>query len=402
VRSEEARETKDDARLSLLTPSSSLLTPWKKVVSFPHRRVTMRTRTPMILAALALVLCVTASAQQVVTVTGTAAILNRDTAQARDRAVESALRAAVEQVVGTMVDSESMVKNNELLSDKIFTQTKGYIASYNILSEKPDMDSNIYSVRVEATVKQGNLQNDLNSLGVLMRRMKMPRVAVALREEVYETASTTLIRLLKDKGFLMVDTGGREPWRQSTFWTIKENEQVDLLGKYGAEVVILGTAAGSGGAQVGNSAMRGYQGTVSMKALKSDTHEVLGSATATGKAVDVSDAGIDQALRQAVTVAGNDLMKQITSQWAQETSSTRVLTLEILTKNLAKVQEVSKRLQTEGRGIQEVVVRQSGAGGAELSVSMQGDASELAQEMLKLYPKVRIVSQSANRLTVEF
>lgn len=362
----------------------------------------MKTKTAILLAALALLVAVAATAQQTVTATGTAAILNKDTAQARDRAIESALRAAVERVIGTMVDSESLVKNNELLSDKIYTQTKGYISNYTILGEKPDFDSNIYSVKVEATVKQGDLQNDLNSLGVLMRRMKMPRVAVALREEVYETASTNLIRMLKEKGFLMVDTGGREPWRQSTFWTIKENEQVDLLGKYGAEVVILGTAAGSGGAQVGNSAMRSYQGTISVKAVKSDTHEVLGSSSATGKAVEVSDAGIDQALRQAVTVAGNDLIKQITAQWAQEASSTRVLTLEVLTSNLAKIPEISKRLQTEGRGIQEVVVRQSGGGGAELSVSMQGDATDLVQEFLKLYPRAKVVSQSANRLTVQF
>ena len=84
------------------------------------------------------------------------------------------MRAAVEQVMGTMVDSESLVKNNELLSDRIYTQTTGYIASYKILSEKADADTNIYSVQVEAVVKEGDLEHDLDSLGILMRRMKMP------------------------------------------------------------------------------------------------------------------------------------------------------------------------------------------------------------------------------------
>jgi hypothetical protein len=349
---------------------------------------------------LALLAAIGAQAQRSVTASGAAAILNKDTAQARDRALENALRTAVEQVVGTMVDSETLVKNNQLLSDKIYTQTAGYVSDYKIVSEKPDLDSNLFSLTVQATVKEGDLQSDLNGFGILMRRMKMPRVAVALREEVYETGSTTLIKLLKDKGFLMVDTGGREPWRQSTFWTIKENEQVDLLGKYGAEVVILGTSAGGRGASVAGSSMSTYTGTVSVKAIRSDTHEVLGSANSTGKAVEVSDAGFDQAIRQASTLAGNDLAQQITKQWARETSSSRVVALELRGLPTAEVDAVAKKLREQGRGVQDVMTREASKEYSRLDVSMQGDASALAQEIRKLFPKLKVLSQTANGLTV--
>ena len=79
--------------------------------------------------------------------------------------------------------------NNQLLSDKIFTQTTGYISTYKIVKERPDTETNIYSVTVEATVKEGNLQDDLNSMGLLLRRMKMPRICVAIQETGW-TAST--------------------------------------------------------------------------------------------------------------------------------------------------------------------------------------------------------------------
>lgn len=354
----------------------------------------------MIAAVASLLFAVGAQAQRTVTASGAAAILNKDTAQARDRALENALRTAVEQVVGTMVDSETLVKNNQLLSDKIYTQTAGYVSDYKVVSEKPDLDSNLYSVTVQATVKEGNLESDLGAFGILMRRMKMPRVCVALREEVTETGGATLVRLLKDKGFLMVDTGGREPWRQSTFWTIKENEQVDLLIKYGAEVVILGTAVGGTGANVAGSSMRTYTGSVSVKAIRSDTHEVLGSASATGKAVEVSDAGFDQALRQAATLAGNDIAAQITKQWARETSSSRVLALELRGLPTAEVDAFAKKLREQGRGIQDVMVRESSADYSRLDVSMQGDGAALAQEVRKLFPKLKVHSQTANGLTV--
>lgn len=341
-------------------------------------------------------------AQQSVTASGTAAILNKDSAQARDRALENALRNAVEQVIGTMVDSETLVKNNELLSDKIFTQTHGYISTYKILSEKSDPDTNLYSVSVEAVVKQGNLEEDLGGLGLLMRRVQMPRVAVALEEEG-DAASATLLRLLKDKGFFVVDTGERFQNEQFVreFLGMAPPQQADLMKKYGAEVVILGSARGSQGSSVGKSgSLTSFSASVSLKALKTDTHELMGTSSGSGTVVHVGEAGTAQALRQAATVAGNDLIRQITNQWSQDASSSRMLTLEIENMSAGDVERFASRLREQGRGVKEVLVRSSEGGRASLNVSMQGDASALAQEVLKLYPKMRIVSKSANRLTV--
>jgi hypothetical protein len=358
----------------------------------------MKNRAWFLCAVLCLLTPAALLAQQTVTATGTAAILNKDMAQARDRAVESALRSAVERVVGTMVDSESLVKNNDLIADKIFTQTRGYISDYKILSEKPDMDSNIYSVSVEATVKEGNLSDDLNSLGLLLRRMKMPRVAVALDEDG-DTASANVLRMLKDKGFLVVDAGERASDRN--FWTMSMPQQADLMKRYGAEVVILGSAKGEqGGSVARGSNLRSFQASVSLKAVKTDTHEVMGTASGSGTAVHLGEAGLAQALKQASTVAGNDIIRQITKQWESEATSTRILTLVVRGMGAEEAEQVAHRLQTEGRGIQDVMVRESSAGESTLNVSMQGDASALAQEVVKLYPKLRVVSKSANSLTV--
>lgn len=358
----------------------------------------MKAKTYALAAAAALLLALPALCQNTVRATGTAALIGGDVAKARDRAIENALRTAVEQVIGTMVDSESLVKNNELLSDRIYTQTTGYIAGYTILDEKKDTDANLYSVTVEANVKEGNLTDDLNAVGILMRRMKMPRVAVALQEDG-DAASAQVIRLLRDKGFLMVDTGEQQP---AGFYGMSTDAQADLMKKYGAEVVVLGSARGSAGGSVGRSEMKSYQGSVNLKALKTDTREVLGTAQATGTAVHVGEAGLAQALRQAATAAGNDLIRQITAQWAKESSSARSLTLEVTGLDPAKAANMAEELVRKGRGIQDAVVRESSGGESVLSVSMQGDASALAQEIKRLYPRARITSQSANRLTVSF
>src|SRR5262245_58225033 len=80
-----------------------------------------------------------ASAQETKTVTaeGVASVGN-DPGTAHDKAIEDALRRAVEQAVGTMVESETATQNYELLSDKIYSRSQGYVKNYDVLSENTE------------------------------------------------------------------------------------------------------------------------------------------------------------------------------------------------------------------------------------------------------------------------
>ena len=316
--------------------------------------------------------------------------------------MESALRAAVEQVIGTMVDSETLVQNNQLLSDKIYTQTSGYISNYKIVKEKPDTDTNIYSVTVEATVKSGSLQDDLNSLGVLMRRMKMPRVCVAIQEAGW-TASTQLQQMLRDKGFLVVDTGEQFHNEQFTreFWGMSETGQTDLLKKYGAEVVILGSAAGAAGSNIGNTEHEVLPGERGLQGAQ-DRHQGgpgFGERQRHRRPGGPGRASPRRSSRPptwpATTSSGRS-----SKQWSKEATSSRILTLVLQGVGAGEAEKIADKLRQQGRGIQDIVVRDSGQGAATLNVTMQGDASDLAQEVTKVFPKMRVVEKSANRLTV--
>ena len=50
-------------------------------------------------------------------------------------AERDALRTAVEKAVGTMVDSQTLVQNNQLVNDEIYTHSKGYITNYSVLEK---------------------------------------------------------------------------------------------------------------------------------------------------------------------------------------------------------------------------------------------------------------------------
>jgi len=63
---------------------------------------------------------------------------------ARDHAIKDALRKAVEQAVGTLISSETVAENYEVLSDRIYSKAEGYVAEYKVLREKEEGD--LYSL----------------------------------------------------------------------------------------------------------------------------------------------------------------------------------------------------------------------------------------------------------------
>jgi len=56
-------------------------------------------------------------------------------AKTHQNAVQMALRAAVEQVVGTMVVGETAIKNDEVVRNKIFSGAEGFVDKYRVIEE---------------------------------------------------------------------------------------------------------------------------------------------------------------------------------------------------------------------------------------------------------------------------
>ena len=81
-------------------------------------------------------------------------------------ALKNALRAAVEQVVGSIVDTETLVKNEEVVSDKILSFSGGFVQKYEQLGEPKAMDGGLVSVRISAEVKRNELGDGLRKAGV--------------------------------------------------------------------------------------------------------------------------------------------------------------------------------------------------------------------------------------------
>jgi len=81
-------------------------------------------------------------------------------------AIRNACRAAVEQVVGSMVYAETLVSSGELISDKILSFSGGYVESHKPLEQPKLMDDGLWSIRVSAKIKRRVLGEELQKTGI--------------------------------------------------------------------------------------------------------------------------------------------------------------------------------------------------------------------------------------------
>jgi len=284
------------------------------------------------------------------TAEGVGVIKDGNKAVARDPAIRDGLRIAVEQAVGTMVSSETLVQNYEVLRDRIYSKTQGYIKDYTIVDEKEE--GTLYRVTLKAQVARGDLENDLMALGVLMQRKEMPRIILMVAEQnvgmhYYSfwwgiksehtdlaITETVLLEQLGGKGFVVVDPAvkaGRvdisEPYRIASL----SNEAIVSIGKlYEAEVVIYGKALAKLAGSVMNSSMMSAMADVSLRAVNTDNARVIASATNHAAAVHPSQvtAG-SKALKAAAESIADSLVEQIAASWNKDVSSGGLVQLEI-------------------------------------------------------------------------
>lgn len=102
-----------------------------------------------------------------------------------DDALRSALRQAVGQVMGELVDSETLTKNDELITDKILTYSKGYVSEWHEL--KSWKDDGLIFKQLLVKVQRRELVIILNKHGINPRpfdgRRLYARIVTGLLEE---------------------------------------------------------------------------------------------------------------------------------------------------------------------------------------------------------------------------
>ncbi len=338
-----------------------------------------------------------------------------DAGIARDHALKDALRKAVEQGVGTFINSETKVQNFQLLSDKVYAQASGYVSSYRVIAEGPD--AGLYRVTIRARVKLDKIEDDLNAIGILLGEQGRPRIMVVVKEvpkddilavtdRMLETEmmETMIVGAFQAKGFPVVDAATvrlnlqTDQLRQIL---AGDNQAAILLGqRTGAEVVVAGTVQNSRErrqAPYTNAVTDFFKVRLSARAVNAASAEVLG-ATALTREVPFSE---DAARKQVADSAGADLMAKILKGWKRHESITQ---LHCENADYAKVQKLKAEILEKVRGVKSVIQRDLTGSLALLEIVSETSTQEVLDDLgtKQLAVPFEIKGISGNRIDIKF
>ncbi len=119
-------------------------------------------------------------------------------------ALLKAKREAVETGIGTILISQTEIKNYELQKDVILTHTLGSVKSYELLEEIRRPDQTVF-VKIRATVSMAGIKDDLAAMKILLESMDKPRMMVVVDEQGGHEAESAIADYLHAKGFELVD-----------------------------------------------------------------------------------------------------------------------------------------------------------------------------------------------------
>lgn len=329
---------------------------------------------------------------------------------ARDQALKDALRKAVEQGVGTYVNSETRVQNFRLLTDRIYSQASGYVSSYRIISES--RESGLYRVVVRAKVKLDRIEDDLEAIGILVAEQGRPRLMIVVKEAAAgaaatldrELVETAIVAAFQAKGFPVVDqatVAGNLTRDQLRSILAGDNQAALAAGlRTGAEIVVAGTMERSSETKrvpYSQSETEFHQVRLSARAISVQTAEVLAASTVTTALPYSAEAAINAAADSTSKV----LMNRILAGWRKRANITQ---LHIANADNARVEQLKAEITAKVRGVSAVISRELVGSHAVVEVVTETSTQELLQQLTTRGLQVRFTVEgfSGNRIDLKF
>jgi len=345
-----------------------------------------------------------------VTAKGEVAIEGGNIPVAKDKALNAAFRSAVEQVVGIAVRSESETRDFELVRDEVYSQSRGYVQGYEIVSEGPTNDG-AYVTTIKARVSTKVLQDSIRDLVdiYLVKNSNKPRTMIFIKEQsIGETAKAieaaqkgqkayvesismgivenAMTQVLTDNGFPMVDpqTVSRQIEVVGAVGAADlTDQQAKKLGELTrAEIVIYGNSYAKTGGLIPGTSLNMVNGGISLKVVHTDTGKIIGSVARTANgAPHISAATAGQnLLKKMGAEAAAELMPKVIRSLTQDGSVNLVITFTDI--KFGDWVAFKKELRNASTKITAIADRpvEGGKRTFELTVG-RGTASEIAEDI---------------------
>jgi hypothetical protein len=332
------------------------------------------------------------------------AALAGDVLAAKEQAKDDALRNCVQQVATTLVTASSETDQAQLLSDKIYAHSVGYVRRFQVLDDK--QDGNTWVTKLRCEVSEAKLDEDMMAFGIAYRRAGMPRIFVLVAEQAINATQATgwwqgggntadlrvmenaFMDRMEKSGFTFIDPEVLQgKVKLEAIGADPNLQQAREIGvKSGADLVVVGRAIAKplGEMQLDNGTFYSAVANVSARAVRTDTGEIVAAAEFTGTA----GRGFEQttAGRNAFSEAGRqlarDLFGKIGKVWTREQSGSRRIAMAVHgVDDYARLAAFKNVLVQSVRGVKDVQERSMENGRADLDVTLAGTSQSFATDL---------------------
>ena len=105
---------------------------------------------------------------------GQGAILRGDQSKARENAIASSFRQALERTVAALLTPDTSVSHIQVLTEQIYQRAPQYVRSYRVLWEYPDLEQQVYRVELEVEVAIEAVTQTILGLGLSQADQEIP------------------------------------------------------------------------------------------------------------------------------------------------------------------------------------------------------------------------------------
>ena len=336
-------------------------------------------------------------------VIGAATVYGGNVSAAREKAISNSLVTAVALMIGDLLQVDSLVDNFPQLNELMFDRKNTYVRDYKVLTEVARGKS--YRVVVKATVSGKKISKQLSDAGILRTKTTLPRVLFLVVEKnvreplpifwwsaedanFVSVSETGMTERLIEAGFEIIDhRGAREKplvnWDNYDKPALTDQEAATLGASLKADVVILASSTASLSTNIMGSDMRSFNGTVTARAIRTDSAELMFNFSRTAAAANENDIiGGKEALAKVGGLAGRELSEQLAVVWQRQAGRPAVVELSIQgTGHLGSYVKFRKALNTIS-GVEAIQVKEIKPNEATLLVEYKGKAKDLAAALM--------------------
>ena len=322
-------------------------------------------------------------------------------------AENDALRTAVENVVGTLLDAQTIVDKNTVLQDEIYTSSRGFIRHYDVLRTQQTA-AGAWSVTVAADVDSepdSKLMDALTRERLIAVNMRNAKIAVILdASNASGSGESAVVDSFLQAGFQnIVDiSNARRLYNQPYYMDASQLQS--LAQSLRADILLVGQAYSDCSGDVGqfiggrHTGILSCQARIAAKMYIARTGQVLAAHSTEGAGADITKAA---AAGKALTAAGNAMGEYMVQQLLERYSGNRQqLELTLLANSLQEINAVKQALASL-QGVKNVTFNNYNNGRGVISLQYSGAPQTLfARLQQNMDYNLQLEESTFNTLTI--